>query len=76
MEFSKKPVTIKQEPRIEIHQDHITAVFYLDQFEEGVSIGIRFNSPEEVLEFSTKLMEAASRRWPENEYIKEYQDER
>lgn len=63
------PLTVQQNITIEIHPDHITAIIWID---EKTSIGVRFNSPEHLLEFSTVMLNAAAKVWPNNEYIKEY----
>jgi hypothetical protein len=55
---------------IEFHakKDHVVGVIWLGES----SIGIRFNSPEHILEFMSLLMEKAVLVWPDNEWIKEY----
>ena len=49
-------------------RDHIVAVFHI----ENSSIGLRFETPEQMLEFFQQMMEKAVLVWPENEWIKEY----
>ena len=46
----------------------VTAVFHIDRS----TIGIRFESPNQMLEFFTQLMESASVAWPDDEFIKYY----
>ena len=65
----RNPVTATRNIDIELHSDHITAVVWIDK---DTSIGVRFNSPEHLLEFSTKMLEAAAKVWPDNPYIKEF----
>jgi hypothetical protein len=36
------------------------------------TIGIRFTSPEHLLETFSQLMEAGTKVWPDNPWIKEY----
>jgi hypothetical protein len=49
-------------------RDHIVAIFYAG----GSTIGVRFQSPEQLLELFSQMMEKAVLVWPENEWIKEY----
>lgn len=49
----------------------VTAVFHIG----GSTIGVRFESPEQILEFFTQLMESAAIAWPDNEWIKLYLEE-
>jgi hypothetical protein len=49
-------------------KDHVVAIYYLKRS----TIGIRFESPEQMLEFFNQLMEKAVLVWPDNEWIKEY----
>lgn len=56
------------EPEFHAYKDHVTAIFWID----GNSIGVRFQSPQHILEFMSKLMDKAAIVWPDNEWIKEY----
>lgn len=60
--------TIELPVTFQANKDHVVAVIELDYS----TLGIRFNSPEQLLVFVTGLMEKAVTVWPDNEYIKEY----
>lgn len=51
--------------------DHIVAVAYIGDS----SIGLRFNSAEQLLAFMAGMMEQAARVWPDNPLVKEYLEE-
>lgn len=51
------------------YKTHVLALFTID---ENKTIGVRFQSPEQMLEFFTQLMEKAALVWPDNPWIKEY----
>lgn len=53
---------------LETGKGFVTAVFHIDKS----TIGIRFEQPEQMLEFFTQLMESAVIAWPDNEFIKYY----
>jgi hypothetical protein len=54
-------------------KDHVVAVFKIDSPVVGVStFGVRFESPEQLLEFFSQMMEKAVKVWPDNEWIQEY----
>lgn len=46
----------------------VTAVIHI----ENSTLGLRFESPEQLLGFFTELMESAVTAWPDNEFIKYY----
>ena len=50
-------------------KDHVVAVFTLG---ENQTIGLCFESPEQMLEFFSQMMEKAALVWPDSEWIKEY----
>lgn len=50
-------------------ETHVVAVFELGP---NQTIGLRFESPEMMLEFFSKMMEKATLVWPNNEWVKEY----
>jgi len=55
--------------------DHIVAVIDLSGLERiPNTIGIRFNSPEKLLEFMSNAMDQAAKVWPDNEWIKSYKE--
>lgn len=56
------------EPEFHAYKDHVAAVFWIN----GSSLGLRFLSPEHLMEFFSKLMDKAVLVWPENDWIKEY----
>lgn len=62
------PEVVRSPAQFKAEKDHIVAVIDLGQS----SIGIRFESPEQLIEFCTQMMEKASIVWPENELVKEY----
>lgn len=53
-------------------KDHVVAVYTVGT---NQTIGIRFQSPEQMLWFFIKIMEKAAVVWPDNELIKEYVDD-
>ncbi len=65
------PETVNLPVQIKAKKDHVVAVFWIGES----SIGIRFNSPEHILEFMSQVMEKAAIVWPENDWIKEFLDE-
>lgn len=46
----------------------VNAVFHVN----GSTLGIRFESPEQMLEFFGQMMEKAAQVWPNDEWIKMY----
>lgn len=46
----------------------VTAVIHI----EGSTLGLKFESPEQLLTFFTEMMETAVMVWPNNEFIKLY----
>jgi hypothetical protein len=46
----------------------VTAVIHID----NSTIGLKFESPEQLLTFFTELMENATLAWPDNPFIKLY----
>ena len=56
----------------EVGKGFVTAMIHI----ENSTIGLRFESPEQLLSFFSELMENAVIAWPNNEWIKYYvQDE-
>jgi hypothetical protein len=54
-------------------KDHVVAVMETPlPGIEHATIGLRFESPEQLLEFFSKLIEKAAVVWPDNKWIKEY----
>lgn len=49
----------------------VTAVIHV----ENSSLGLKFESPEQLLAFFSKLMESATIAWPDNQFIKMYLDD-
>jgi hypothetical protein len=49
-------------------KDHVVAIIPLG----NSTIGLRFESPLQLLNFFSEMMEKAALVWPENEWIKEY----
>lgn len=52
----------------ETGQGFVTAVIHLD----NSTIGIKFESPEQLLSFFSELMENAVIAWPNNQFIQYY----
>ena len=50
----------------------VTAVIHLD---ENSTVGLKFESPDQLLEFFTGLMEHAVIAWPDNPFIQYYLSE-
>lgn len=59
------PITFEHGP------DFVTAVIHVGES----TIGVRFESPEQLLMFSSELVEHATQVWPDNEWIKMYLEE-
>lgn len=54
-------------------KDHIVAVFTTTSPDAFIqTIGVRFESPEQLLEFFSRMMEKAVQVWPDNSWVKEY----
>jgi hypothetical protein len=72
----RKPVVIPMGIEIQANQDHVVMIFPFDSSSiptgKKGTIGIRFVSPEHLLETFNRLIEAACKVWPDNEWIKEY----
>ncbi len=47
---------------------YIVAIFHIGRN----TIGVRFESPDQLLYFCTEMIEKAAVVWPDNEYIREY----
>jgi hypothetical protein len=47
---------------------HVVAIYHIN----GSTLGVRFESPEQMLTFFTKLMEKAVKVWPDHPLVKEY----
>lgn len=62
------PEVVKSAVEFHAYKNHIVAIFPVGQS----TIGIRFESPEQLLEFFNRMMEKAVVVWPDNEWIKEY----
>lgn len=72
MTKDRKPISIYVPIAIEPMKDHIVGTFKIDNH---ISINIRFDSPEQLLEFFSRMMEAAAVVWPDNDWIREYLSE-
>lgn len=48
---------------------YVNAVFHVD----NSTLGVRFESPEQMLEFFQQLMEKAAQVWPNNEWVQMWQ---
>ena len=64
----KSPQVVRLPVKFEAKKDHVVAIFNA----RGSTIGLRFNSPEEMLSFFSQMLEKAVLVWPENEWIREY----
>lgn len=49
----------------------VNAVFHI----EKSTIGVRFESPEQILEFFEQLMNKAAQTWPDNQWIQMWSEE-
>lgn len=56
-------------PNFRAEKNHIVAVFPISK---DSTIGIRFESPEQLLTFCVELMEKAALVWPDHQLIEEY----
>ena len=65
-EIARPPVTFHAK------RDHVVAVFHFAQHQ---TIGLRFESPEQMLEFFQQMMEKAALVWPDNEWVQEYKSD-
>ena len=71
----RKPVVIPMGAVIQANRDHVVMVFQFDTTNIPAgkgTIGIRFTSPEHLLEIFNQLLDAAVEVWPDNPWIKEY----
>lgn len=59
------PVTFEAGPGF------VTAVFHIG----GSTLGLKFESPKQLLEFFTGLMEHATIAWPDDPFIQMYQED-
>lgn len=62
------PEVVHSAVEVHAYKNHVTAIFPVGQS----TIGIRFESPEQMVEFFSAVMEKAVQVWPNNEWIKEY----
>lgn len=65
-------VVIYTPPKFEAKEDHVVAILPIKDFG---TIGVRFESVEQLLEFSAKLMDCAAEVWPDHPLINMYQEE-
>lgn len=49
--------------------DHVVAVYHVDEHQ---TVGIRFESMEQLLYFTVQLMEQAAKVWPQHPAVLEY----
>ena len=62
---------IKLPVSFEAGMGFVTAVIHID----NSTLGLKFESPNQLLSFFTELMENATIAWPDNEFIKYYLQE-
>jgi hypothetical protein len=55
--------------RVEAKEDHVVLIVNIPP---NSTIGLRFYSPEHLLETFEKLLDAAAEIWPDNEFIRMY----
>lgn len=48
---------------------YVNAIFHI----QGSTVGVRFESPEQLLEFFEQLMNKAAQVWPNNEWVQLWQ---
>ena len=53
----------------ELDNQNVTAVFYLD---DKSTFGLKFTTPEQLLDFMNHLVDRAAFVWPDHPIIKEY----
>jgi len=58
--------------KFEAHKTHIVAIF---QVANNKTLGIRFVSPEHLLEFAMKLMDMAAITWPDHPFMQQYKED-
>lgn len=63
---------LEAKPEFRAEKNHIVAVFPIGK---DSTIGIRFESPEQLMAFFVEMMDKAALVWPNHEIIKEYQDD-
>lgn len=68
--IKRKPVVARLPVEFRAQKDHVVAVFSIDGGKS--TIGMRFESPEQMLWFFTAMMDKAAEVWPENEWITDY----
>lgn len=61
------------ETRVEAKEDHVVLVI---EIPPASTLGIRFVSPEHLMQVFLQLMEAASEIWPDNPLVQEYLEEK
>jgi hypothetical protein len=73
--YPRIPEVVVREPTFHAKKDHIVAVMnlgHIDKIGGEMTVGIRFVSPEHMLEFFSKMMEQAVKVWPDNPWVQEY----
>jgi len=63
--------TIRLPVTFEAGPGFVTAVFHIDKS----TIGVRFEAPNQMLDFFTQLMESAVIAWPNDPFIQYYLEE-
>jgi hypothetical protein len=69
----RNPEVVYSDVSFEKHDKYIVAIFHLP-FSKS-TVGLRFTSPEQMLELFDRLMQEAVLVWPDDEWIKEYLSE-
>ncbi|KRT69337.1 MAG: hypothetical protein XU15_C0011G0163 [candidate division NC10 bacterium CSP1-5] len=65
---ARNPTVVQLPVTFYAEKDHVAAIFYVGES----TLGIRFESPEQMLEFFSRMMDQAVKVWPDNSWIKEY----
>lgn len=75
-EGKRKPdLTIALEPSIEKHKDHIVLVFDTSMIpKKPNTVAVRFDSPEDILLLTVRLMDEAVKVWPEDPLAEAYKN--
>lgn len=68
----RKPAVIHLPAEFEAGPNYVVAIVKAD---EHHTLGIRFESPEHIAEFTSRLMDLAAQVWPDNPWVKIYLDE-
>ena len=72
MRAKRNPAIAELPVTFQANDDHVVAIF---EFDNNHTIGIRFTSPGMMLAFCVGVIEKAAEVWPDDEFIKKWQEE-